>query len=153
MNDILDFAKINEGKNQINPHPCAVHKVFESFYKSWEKMANEKALDFLFTFDENMPEFLTLDQLRISQIVHNILSNAIKFTDIGAVKLGVNYTPENATHGKIIVRIEDTGRGMNSEELNQFFNLLNRRTTLSPAIMAGRALGWQFQKLNQTYEW
>ena len=141
LNDILDFAKINEGKIQIDLHPCAIQKVFESFYKSWEKMANEKGLEFHFSIEDSIPEFLLLDQLRVSQIIHNILSNAIKFTEVGTVELRVKYVPENETQGDMIVEIEDTGRGMDAEELSRVFEPFEQANNSITRNHGGTGLG------------
>ncbi|MCL2577759.1 MAG: ATP-binding protein [Defluviitaleaceae bacterium] len=121
INDILDFSKIEAGKMDILPASYKTASlIHDSAHLNMGK-ANEKSIRFELEIDKDMPANLIGDELRIKQLLNNLLSNAFKYTDIGTVTLSAKY--EDAL---LILRVEDTGLGMSKEQLSTLFSEYSR---------------------------
>src|SRR5690554_4164008 len=91
VNDILDFSKLEAGKVNIEKAPFNPHKLFLSIQQFFEFKQTEKNIDFVFTVDLPQDKWLVGDELRINQILNNLLTNAFKFTDKGFIKVDIRY--------------------------------------------------------------
>jgi signal transduction histidine kinase len=136
VNDILDFSKLEAGKVNIEKEPFNPHKLFSSIQHFYQYKAGEKKLDL--EWKTAMPEgkWLIGDQLRINQILNNLLSNAFKFTDKGYVKVDIAY------EGKSLkLTVEDSGFGMRPEVKNKIFNEFNQGDGSITRKFGGTGLG------------
>ena len=140
INDLLDLSKTEAGKFELNPAKYEVLSLInDASNMNLIKFAH-KPIKFLLRVDENIPLCLFGDELRIKQILNNLLSNAFKYTNTGEVELafGVDNSDENKT--TLIIRVRDTGQGMTPEQVNNLFieysrfNLEVNRTTLGTGL-------------------
>ncbi len=132
INDVLDFSKIEAGKLDIRPAPYEVASlVNDSMHLNMMRIGS-KPIDFLLEIDENIPSKLIGDELRIKQILNNLLSNAFKYTDAGAVTLRIGFeaaVPAEADEGTLILGVRDTGHGMTRQQLDKLFDEYSRFQT------------------------
>jgi PAS domain S-box-containing protein len=121
INDILDFSKIEAGKLSINPSPVHIKKFVTDAPKIFAALVKQKNLDFDVIIDESLPEYLSLDPMRLNQVISNLLSNAIKFTPSGSITMRV--FPDKITNDIVSLKIEvqDTGIGISEEEQKKLF--------------------------------
>lgn len=137
VNDILDFSKLEAGKIQIEKEPFDPMELFLSIKKFYTLKAAEKGLGFLWNLDLPKGMFLIGDQLRINQILNNLLSNAFKFTHKGRVEVSIVYDPQ----GLLKIRVEDTGMGMSEEVKARIFKEFDQGDTSVTRRFGGTGLG------------
>ncbi|WP_186758395.1 hybrid sensor histidine kinase/response regulator [Echinicola salinicaeni] len=130
VNDILDLSKLEAGKISIEKSPFDPHKLFNSIKNSFELKANEKQIDFNWNVNLPKDKWIVGDELRVSQILNNLISNALKFTEHGKVEVSIDFEKK----GFLSMKVEDTGIGMTEEfkenifkEFNQGDGSINRR--------------------------
>lgn len=125
INDILDLAKSKTGKLELNPQEFNLRDCLEGIVRIIESEAKDKGLQLKTTF-KNLPETINADQKRLSQVLLNLLNNAIKFTAKGEILLKVSLVEAINNHNsalekKIRFEVIDTGKGINSGELQKIF--------------------------------
>ncbi len=108
INEVLDLAKIESGTLQLISTPTSPRQLVGSVLDSTRSLANEKKIDLVATYDQAMPESVMCDPGKLSQIVVNLVSNAIKFTKVG----GVTITVGSTTKDNWTICVRDTGVGM-----------------------------------------
>ena len=121
INNILDLSKIEAGKMEIATVKYELASLINDVIQL-NVMRNSKKIEFQVYVDENVPGQLTGDEIRIRQIINNLLSNAFKYTEAGKVKLSVSY--ENGSDESeiiLIFSVSDTGHGMTEEQANKLF--------------------------------
>jgi len=144
INDILDFSKIEAGKMELVPVKYYVSSMINDIVQL-NKIQNEnKPIEFKLEVDESLPAELIGDELRIKQIMNNLLSNAFKYTDKGEVSLSV--TAEQArgglsTNATIVFKVSDTGQGMTPEQIQKVFNEYSRFNMEVNRTKQGTGLG------------
>ena len=119
FSDIIDLDKIDSKRIELNIQPCDFHSLLNDFYNFGTLMAEQKGLKFSLNRDENLPNWLYLDRARISQILWNLIGNAVKFTDKGEVILTVQKIQDNQYQ----FSVADTGAGIASCELDKIFTM------------------------------
>jgi len=139
INDILDLSKIEAGKLELVPVKYDVASLINDIIQLNYIRYESKPIEFKIEIDENIPSVLVGDELRIKQILNNLLSNAFKYTDRGQVTLAVNAECVGRGGGAVIVtlifQVKDTGQGMTPEQISKLydeytrFNLEANRTT------------------------
>ncbi len=124
INDVLDLSKIEAGKLVIDPQPVSITQIFREIYLLMEQRAVGKGLKFTLDVQEGLPDGLLLDDLRIKQVVLNLLGNAIKFTLKGSVTLRVRYSrsEQSSSLVDLSIEIQDTGVGIPKEQHDAIFN-------------------------------
>ncbi|MDR2965794.1 MAG: response regulator [Treponema sp.] len=140
INDILDFSKIEAGKIDIIPAQYSIASLInDAIHLNMMRMGN-KPIEFEIQVDENIPAKLIGDELRIKQILNNLLSNAFKYTDKGKVSLLATTGP--TTEGVTLVfAIIDTGRGLTSEQISKLFDEYSRFNEEHTRTIEGTGLG------------
>ena len=145
INDILDLSKIEAGKLELVPVKYEVAKLINDIIQLNYIRYVSKPIDFKIEIDENIPTFLVGDDLRIKQILNNLLSNAFKYTDEGQVTLGVNAECVGRGGGAVIVtlifQVSDTGQGMTSEQVSKLFDEYTRFNMEANRTTEGAGLG------------
>ncbi|MCL2500992.1 MAG: ATP-binding protein [Defluviitaleaceae bacterium] len=121
IDDVLDFSKIEAGKLDIVPAPYDTASMVNDTVHLNIMKAEEKPIEFKLEIDETLPTKLIGDELRIKQILNNLLSNAFKYTDAGKVTLKIVYES-----GNLLLSVEDTGLGMTEEQLERLFSEYTR---------------------------
>jgi two-component system, sensor histidine kinase and response regulator len=114
INDVLDLSKIESGHVTLNPAPMDILAVCGEVMKSLATSAWEKGLAFSYAIDEGVPHYLNADSARLRQILVNLLGNALKFTDAGAVRLRAGWQQDehDPRRGWLQIRVSDTGIGI-----------------------------------------
>ncbi|MCL2084756.1 MAG: response regulator, partial [Oscillospiraceae bacterium] len=140
INDILDFSKIEAGKMDIMPAQYNVASLLNDSIHLNMMRIGDKPIEFDIQIDENILSKLIGDELRIKQILNNLLSNAFKYTDTGKVTLSAAFEPSK--HGvTLILSVRDTGRGMTAEQVERLFEEYSRFNQEGGPSIEGTGLG------------
>lgn len=137
VNDILDFSKLEAGKIHIEKEPFDPKKLFLTIQSFFALKAEEKNLDFNWEIDLREDKWMVGDQLRINQILNNLISNALKFTEKGSVDVSI----VQKTNHTLALVVEDTGMGMNEEFLKKVFEEFNQGDASVTRKFGGTGLG------------
>jgi CHASE2 domain-containing sensor protein/DNA-binding NarL/FixJ family response regulator len=121
LNDILDLSKIEARKLELFPNTVFVSDFLHGVTEICQIRAQQKGISFNLVLDKDLPAAVEVDEKRLRQVLINLMGNAIKFTDEGGVTLRVNRVAQQDGNCTIDFRIEDTGVGMSSEQLQKIF--------------------------------
>ncbi|MBK7962808.1 MAG: response regulator [Bdellovibrionales bacterium] len=138
INDILDLSKVEAGKLEIRVEKILLSEIMAGLSQTFEALANEKKLTFSITKDFGVPEIFHTDRQRLEQILKNIISNGIKFTDNGSVKVRL-YRPLNSRH--LAFEVSDTGIGIREEQLAFVFEAFRQADGAITRKYGGTGLG------------
>ncbi len=136
VDEVLDFSKLEAGKLKLEAHPFDPEALFSSLQNFFELQASEKKIDFEWSLELPEDKWLIGDQLRLKQILNNLLSNAFKFTSEGAIRVDVSWG-----EGVLTVEISDTGIGMSKEVLEKVFREFDQADTSISRKYGGTGLG------------
>lgn len=143
VNDILDVARIEQGKLSLTPTNIEFQIFLDSLIDSFRPLAEEKKLALRLDFPANFP-IIVADDTRLRQVLTNIVGNAVKYTNQGGVAVSVRLSEE----GNVIVRVSDTGIGISSEEQKQLFQKFYRVKNKETQDIRGTGLGlWITQQI------
>ena len=142
LNDILDLSKIESGKIKIDIHPMNYQEVIHDIKLVFQQKVEEKGLTLKITTDSTVPDFILMDELRFYQIIFNLVSNAIKFTNAGQIHI-LAYAEKTGDDDEInlCVTIEDTGIGIEDSQQKNIFTNLKQQNQSSTNEPAGTGLG------------
>lgn len=141
INDILDFSKIDAGKLELENIPFAFYDVLQSIHSMISPQLDEKNLQLNLNIDSEIPTIIYGDSLRFSQVLLNIVSNAVKFTHVGSVNIAASVHSRNEDSLGIHVRISDTGIGMSAAELKDLFVEFRQADSSTTRKYGGTGLG------------
>jgi len=143
IDDILDFSKIEAGKLDIMPAEYKVASLINDTVHLNMMRIESKPIEFELQIDENIPAKLIGDELRIKQILNNLLSNAFKYTDSGKVTLTVSAksAPEKEEGTVLWFSVKDTGHGMTKDQLERMFEEYSRFNKMANRTIGGTGLG------------
>ena len=145
VNGILDISKIEAGKLEIINSPYNARSTFEELAKLIKPKMQEKGLDFSYYIAPDLPNVLYGDHANIKKVVTNLLSNAAKYTEKGFVRYEVNcINTEDAS--KIIISVEDSGRGIKQENVDKLFTKFQRLEEDKNTTIEGTGLGLAITK-------
>lgn len=139
LNDILDFSKIEAGQMQLSDRPFRLKTLVESVVSTMNVSAQEKGITLSTTVGPSLPEAFLGDDLRVRQILFNLVGNAVKFTDSGSVFLEVKPWQEDASYLHFI--ITDTGIGIAENQQEQIFHSFEQADESSMRKYQGSGLG------------
>jgi len=142
INDILDFSKIDVGKLDLVPEYFSLKSLLKHLQTMFELMFQQKELAFVCAFDEDLPEVVYGDDKRISQILTNILNNALKYTKRGSVHFSVSRRPD----GAIGFSVKDTGVGMQEGSISRIFSPFEQLDLTQNKRIVGTGLGLAITK-------
>ena len=148
INDILDMSKIESGKTSLNMEEFSLPEFIEELYSMIISQTNAKKQTFDAHTKGNIPEFVVGDKLRLNQIMLNILSNAVKYTQAGgSISLRVETMKQNVhNHAHLRFIVEDNGIGMSEEYVKTIFEPFSRETTKETKGIQGTGLGMAITK-------
>ena len=149
INDILDFSKIEAGKLEIVPTVYEIPSLINDIVQINRMHYESKPIEFSVEIDANMPLTLFGDELRIKQVLNNILSNAHKYTNEGSVKLSVWFEKENdgaSDDITFVFSVSDTGQGMTTEQISKLFDEYTRFNINVNRTVVGTGLGMSITK-------
>ena len=141
INDILDFSKIESGRMEVLTGDYSLPDLLLGLCVMIEYRARDKGLDFETEVDESLPSGLTGDEQKIRQIITNLLTNAVKYTMSGSVKLIVHNIPVSDREMKLEVKVKDTGIGIREEEKDKLFSAFDRLDLDHTKSIEGTGLG------------
>jgi two-component system CheB/CheR fusion protein len=150
INDILDFSKIEAGRLQLDLREFDPRHMVETTLKPLSYMAKEKDLPLRWSIDADVPERLAGDQGRISQVLTNVVGNAIKFTELGSVVVRVDRTePKGLADGEnvwLLFSVQDTGIGIPADRQEKIFESFSQVGTSAHMKYGGAGLGLAISK-------
>jgi PAS domain S-box-containing protein len=146
INQILDHAKIEAGKTEIEYRNADIFRFINEIISAVDVQIAEKMLDFQTFIDEQLPQFLVFDTLRLRQILINLLSNAIKFTKQGFIRLSIDVIEEMDGYLDLQFAVEDSGIGIDPERLKNIFNSFQQADGSTTRKYGGTGLGTTIAK-------
>ena len=141
INDILDFSKIEAGKLDILPAEYHVAGMINDSIHLNMMRLGDKPIEFEVEVDENIPLKLVGDELRIKQILNNLLSNAFKYTEAGNVTLSAASEADTEERATLVLSVRDTGQGMTEEQVGRLFDEYSRFNEEANRTIEGTGLG------------
>ncbi len=141
LNDVLDISKIEAGKFDIAPVDVDIRALLERQVRLWEGRASEKFLELTLNVADDVPEWLSFDQVRVQQCLSNLISNAIKFTETGGVTVRVSSTAQGDDSHLIEIRVIDTGSGVDAQTLSRLFQPFAQADETTSINHGGTGLG------------
>lgn len=141
INDILDMSKIEFGEMKIQLNQFNLHSLSNALESIFTPNAEEKGLMFLYSISDEIYENLLGDDLRIRQVLINLIGNALKFTEKGFVSLNIRLISENLDSQKILFEINDSGIGMSEDFVNHIFDKFSQEANKANRKYAGTGLG------------
>lgn len=141
INDILDMSKIESGKMEIVKVEYAPEDLLMDLWNVIFLRAREKGLSISFSLDETLPRKLFGDDVRIKQIVTNLLTNAVKYTPQGSIEMKVAYERRGREELSLIISVKDTGMGIRKEDMGKLFENFQRLDEEKNRNIEGTGLG------------
>lgn len=146
VNDILDFSKIEKGELKLDYVEFEPVQLFVHINYSANKQALDKGLLFTYEIDENLPSLLLGDSVRLSQIMNNVISNAIKFTPTGWVNVRIKIIAQFDNEIVLQMAISDSGVGIPKEKIESIYESFNQESITNKRKFGGLGLGLSIVK-------
>ncbi len=142
INSILDFSKIEDGKMELTPVRYELAVIINELVISISERARQKNLRFSVEVDEDLPSVLFGDDMRVTQIIMNLLTNAVKYTRSGGIRLSIKCGKLTVTNKvKLLVSVSDTGIGIREDDMDKMFESFERLDTTRNHNIEGTGLG------------
>ncbi len=141
INDILDLAKVDAGKMTFEQIPFKLKLSMSAMLHLFETKIQEKNLKLVRKYDQNIPEVLLGDPVRLHQIILNLVSNAVKFTNRGEITIGVHLQKEDAEKVTIEFAVTDTGIGIPEDKIGKIFENFQQASSGTSRLYGGTGLG------------
>ncbi|WP_245534726.1 ATP-binding protein [Treponema primitia] len=146
INDILDFSKIEAGKMELESHPFSLTEMTDNIHEIIQPRISEKGLEFIISVDDSVPARAVGDNLRLSQILLNLLGNAAKFTLQGTIRLEIRARPLPAGRLRLDCAVKDTGIGMSADQQEALFKPFSQADSSTARKFGGTGLGLSISK-------
>lgn len=148
INDILDLSKIEAGRMELQFEPVNPFYIFTDIKQIFAFKIAQKQLDFIIDIAEDIPKSLILDEVRLRQILVNLIGNAVKFTNDGYIRLSARkvYKEEDKSKIELIIAVEDTGIGISIESQEKIFEAFRQQDNQSTKKYGGTGLGLSITK-------
>lgn len=137
VNDVLDLSKVEAGKLHIEQTEFRLASVIKAAVDTIAAAAAEKGIELIVQTDPSLPRHYIGDPLRVTQIVMNLLTNALKFTPRGEISLAIRPLPQGGLH----IAISDTGIGMSAEQIGRLFERFSQAEDSTARLYGGSGLG------------
>ena len=141
INDILDFSKIESGMMEVIEEPYSLKTLLKALLTECSMRAEDKGLCLTFAVPEDTPSALLGDEVRVRQVLLNILTNAIKYTMKGSVKMTVTYEKTGENMVQLSFAVKDTGIGIKEENIGRLFGKFDRINEEQVHAIEGTGLG------------
>jgi len=146
INDILDFSKIESGNLTMEKRPLNLKVLLEYTKKLLLLKADEKQIGLNFYYESDLPEFIIGDQVRLNQILINLIGNAIKFTEEGKVEVRTRTVSKNGNECTLEISVKDTGIGIPEDKLETIFERFKQGDDNTTRKYGGTGLGLSITK-------
>ncbi|OIN57832.1 ATP-binding protein [Arsenicibacter rosenii] len=141
INDILDFSKIEAGKVELEATSFDLKQLVSNIKQAHQLKAAENGDRIRLMVDDDIPESVIGDSLRISQVLSNLVSNAIKFTHDGTITIELSLQKQTATHAEVYISVKDTGIGIAPEKHQSIFEMFTQANSATTRKFGGTGLG------------
>lgn len=141
LNDILDISKVEAGKMSLDPHPFEIHQLLNDISDLLSISVGEKPVNLVFDIDPNVPPSLVGDAMRLRQVLTNLGSNAVKFTEHGEVRISVKQLKRDYEHSLLQFSVKDTGIGIAPEHHHKIFAGFTQAEASTTRRFGGSGLG------------
>ncbi|WP_272700060.1 hybrid sensor histidine kinase/response regulator [Desulfovibrio sp. Fe33] len=141
INDVLDLSKIEAGMLMVESVGFKLEQVLEQLTSIVSPRANEKKLEFLLNVDRDVPPSIKGDPMRLAQILINLCNNAVKFTDEGAVVVGISTVEKEADQARLRFTVRDDGIGIKPEQIQDLFQPFTQADASTTRKYGGTGLG------------
>lgn len=141
IDDILDLAKVGAGKMTFEQIPFKLSKSISAMLHLFETKIQEKNLQLVKVYDHKIPDVLVGDPVRLHQIILNLISNAVKFTNSGKITVKVELVEEDEENAVVNFAVTDTGIGINQDKISTIFENFQQATSGTSRLFGGTGLG------------
>lgn len=141
INDILDLAKVDAGKMVFEQVPFKMASSISAMLHLFDTKIQEKNLQLVKKYDNNIPDVLVGDPVRLHQIILNLVSNAVKFTSYGTITVDVNLVSEDDEKVIVEFAVTDTGIGIAEDKIDQIFEYFHQASSDTSRLYGGTGLG------------
>ncbi len=146
LNDILDYSKIEAGRLELESVPFALDDMLESLVNLFGAHAEEKGIELLFDVQPDVPPILHGDPLRLGQVLNNLVGNALKFTERGAISISIEVAKRQGNEFHLLFSIRDSGIGIDPRQLEHLFNPFTQADGSITRKYGGTGLGLTISK-------
>lgn len=149
INDILDLSKIEAGKIELHYKPIKLHDIFKEIEMFFIPAIRNKEIEFLIDIPDDLPELILFDEVRMRQILLNLVGNAVKFTESGHIRLSIKTAPSATSDINLVnlhLSVEDTGIGIPEGEKQRIFEAFTQISGQSIKKYGGTGLGLSITK-------
>ncbi|HRG17820.1 MAG TPA: ATP-binding protein [Flavobacterium lutivivi] len=141
INDILDFTKLDLGKVELDFTDNNLTELLNKIYQTYYPSAEEKGIELICEIDDNFSEYYKIDNTKFIQVIGNLVNNAIKFTDLGSVRIKSEIIKSTNLTDEILFEVTDTGEGIESHKLDQIFDSFSQIKNIRTRKAGGTGLG------------
>jgi PAS domain S-box-containing protein len=146
INDILDLSKIEAGRMEISPEAADVRLIVNEIKQLFKHKSQEKNIEFSVNFEDDFPDTIIIDEVRMRQILLNLCGNAIKFTEKGRVEVNTNILNNKTGHIDFEIVVSDTGIGIPEEDQQRIFDSFSQQSGQDNKKYGGTGLGLTISK-------
>ncbi len=146
INDILDASKLEAGRLELIPAKYDLMSIITDCYNMISLRAKDKGLDLKVSNDPSVPKYLYGDEVRIRQIITNLLTNGVKYTKVGYVELSISWQKLEGDNMNLIISVKDTGMGISDEDKEKLFESFQRLNEQKNKYVEGTGLGLSITK-------
>ncbi|WPP48678.1 CheR family methyltransferase [Catalinimonas niigatensis] len=146
INDILDYSKLEADKVALEAHHYGIKTLINSIKQSYQPLAEEKKNTLKFEISDQVPEVLHGDSHKLAQILNNLISNAVKFTEKGSVSLLVTLLKQEGPEVDLHFAVRDTGVGISKEKIQKIFDKFTQADSSTVRRYGGTGLGLSITK-------
>jgi len=146
INDILDLSKVEAGKLELEYIPTDIRIIANEIESIFMQKAKARALHFNIIVDKSVPKTLIIDEVRVRQILFNLISNALKFTKEGFINMKITTSSTNDGYTNLILEVEDSGIGMDKTQQDNMFQAFSQHSNQSNKEYGGTGLGLSIVK-------
>jgi CheY-like chemotaxis protein len=146
INDILDLSKIEAGRLEISPEPTDMKKMLAEMENLFSHKIKEKNLEFIIESDSRLPNAIVIDDLRIRQILLNLIGNAVKFTNSGYIKIKIDVVRSGPDFIDFDLKVMDSGIGIAGKNYQYLFDAFSQQSGQNSRQFGGTGLGLAITK-------
>lgn len=146
INDILDFSKIEAGKLEFDEVEFNLRELIQKLYDNFEIRVKDKDLQLRIDIQDEIPQYIIGDEVRLNQILTNLISNAVKFTEKGYIALKIDSINQSSSIVTLVFTVIDTGIGIPPEKMNSIFDSFHQGSADTTRKYGGTGLGLTISK-------
>lgn len=146
VNDILDLSRIEAGKLELISKEIDIKQIVKASFINFKNQQKNKDVELLVSVSDNIPDIVLGDEIRVTQILSNLLSNSLKFTKSGVISINAKLVSEKNKTSEICFDIVDTGRGMTTEQTAKIFEEYEQTDINDNRVFGGAGLGLSIVK-------